>query len=130
MKQYFEGLLGAPAAYIGAFQAIADKRYDALDKEMGGANSSMQLTDAGTIVWKGGGPVQNLVHQSYTAPNGHALYNWLKADARKTIQGVDMQKQPPFDRAKALFIMALAGDDNVSAEDRDAWTKWIQAFPG
>jgi hypothetical protein len=128
MKQYFEGLLGAPAAYISAFQTIAAKRYDELDKEMGGANTDQQLEELGKgVIWTGGGPVQKLVHQSYTAPNGGELYSWLKA--HKTIQGVDMQKQPPFERAKALFVMALGGDESKAA-DRDAWVAWINAFGG
>lgn len=135
MKQYFEGLLGAPSVYISAFQAIASQRYNALDKEAGISNSESHLNEGGNISWEGGGDVQYMVQMSFSAPNGGELYNWFKN--HKKIQGVNMEKmggkadvaQRNFKKAKALFVMELARDSSVE-QFRDGWVAWINAFEG
>jgi hypothetical protein len=130
MKDYFEGLLGAPTAYVSAFEAIADKHYKDLDDATGGSDANNRLRDtaSGNIIWKGGGPVQALVAQAYTAPNGLAFYNWLIK--HKELSGVDMEGVS-LARGKQLIIMALAGDANPDvAASRDAWVQWVQGFAG
>lgn len=57
MADYFTGLLDAPKAYISAFQAIASRRYDELDKQAGITNDQSMLQDTGPAsgaVWTGG----------------------------------------------------------------------------
>jgi hypothetical protein len=128
IKEYWEGLLGAPAAYVGAFQEIANRRYDELDKEVGISDESKQLLDTATgkVKWTGGGPVQDLVANAYTAPNGLKLYNWLIG--HNSMQGLDLQKNPPLALAKAVIIAGINDDKEVAPEDKTKWTAWIGAF--
>jgi len=126
MKDYFTGLLGAPAAYISAFQALVSLRYGQLDKDVGYLDGSERLYDTATgkDAWEGGGPVQKMVSQAYTAPDGLALYNWIRT--HKVISGADLQRQP-LAHAKALIITQLSADE-ATAKSRDGWVAWIQAF--
>jgi hypothetical protein len=128
IKDYWEGLLGAPAAYVGAFQELSNRRYDELDKEAGISDESKDLWDtaSGKVKWKGGGPVQELVASAYTAPNGLALYQWLIA--HDSLQGLDLQKNPPLALAKAVIIAGINDDKEVPASDKAKWTAWVGAF--
>jgi hypothetical protein len=129
IQEYFSGLLDAPKAYISAFQAIASKRYDELDKEANITNDDSKLEDTGPagggVVWAGGTALQTLVSQAYTAPNGVELYKWLVK--HKKIDGKDMQKIDP-KVGKALMIQALQADAAVSETDRTAWVTWLDGY--
>jgi hypothetical protein len=130
MKDYFQGLMGAPTAYITAFEAIADKHYKDLDDATGGSDANNRLRDtaSGNIVWTGGGEVQALVGQAYTAPDGLALYNWLIK--HREISGVNMETVS-LARGKQLIIMALANStDPAVVKSRDAWVQWVNSFSG
>jgi hypothetical protein len=128
IKDYWEGLLGAPAAYVGAFQELSARRYDQIDDEAGIANNDSSLYDMGSgkTVWKGGGPVQELVANAYTAPNGLALYQWITSHTK--LQGLDLRSAPPLALAKALIISGLNDDKDVSADDKAKWTAWVGNF--
>lgn len=129
MKDYFTGLLGAPAAYIAAFQVLAGQRYDKLDKDIGYRDGSQKLYDPSRAddVWVGGGPLQKLVAQAYTAPNGLALYNWL-IKRNKQWTGPNLEKQP-LEQGKAIIVQELTADEST-AESRDGWVTWIDNFKG
>jgi hypothetical protein len=130
ISEFYVGLLGAPAAYVSAFQEISRIRYEKLEKEMGRADSNEMLTESGTVVWTGGGPVMTLVQNAFSAPEGHKLYLWLKD--HKKINDINLEKSlPSLEMAKALYFSELrkskeAGE--ITPENEKQWRTWIANF--
>lgn len=132
IKEYFEGLLGAPAVYVGVFQTLSKLRYDALDKELGTVDGEEKMQDLG----EGGGGEHStgsapmrLIRDSWSAPDGKKLYQWLLKTKGRTFNGINFEsKPPPLDLAKALIVQELNQEETFKPEDKTQWTTWVGAY--
>ncbi|MBO9533581.1 MAG: hypothetical protein J7513_11480 [Solirubrobacteraceae bacterium] len=128
MQDYFVGLLGAPEAYIAAFQALVSYRYGELDKAAGIDDEDHKLVEPGSggalgsdTVWAG--PSSPMVQQSFFAIAGGRLYEWIKA--HRKIDGNDLWRLPTRAVA-ALLIRELGRDPSWSEEDRAKAITWLE----
>lgn len=126
LQDYFVGLLGAPEAYIAAFQALVSYRYGELDKQLGIDDETHKLVEPGggiigdKTVWAGDGC--SVVQQSAFVGGGFELYNWIKA--HREIDGNDLWRLPA--RAVvALLSKGIQSDPQVTEAQRAVWLPWL-----
>jgi hypothetical protein len=118
MQDYFVGLLGAPAAYIAAFQELMKYRYGKLDDEAGLSDASHRLTEGDKIVWQG--PSCDLIQAAWFFDQN--LQNWFRR--HRKIDGYDLWEIKT-DVVVALAIKEIQGDQEINDDQRKRWTAWL-----
>jgi hypothetical protein len=137
IKEYFEGLLGAPAVYVSAFQKLSKLRYDALDKEAGISEDNEGFSDDMTRIGRnnyksggvGGGPMR-LIRDSWGASaEGTNFYTWLTKTKSCTFNGSDFQEKPPsLDIAKTFIVQELDKEESFTSTQKAQWTAWVLSY--
>jgi hypothetical protein len=118
MQDYFVGLLGAPAAYIAAFQELMKYRYSKLDSEAGLSDANRRLTEGDKIVWQG--PSCDLIQAAWFFDQ--YLQGWFRK--HQVIDGHDLWELKT-DVVVALAIKEIQADQNINDDQRKRWTAWL-----
>ncbi len=119
---YFQGLLGAPKAYVAFFKSTMKARYGEIDRTVGRLESYHQFIKEGeTIVWAG--PACGMVGNAWFFDQ--FLQGWIRDQQKKKgIGATDLYVYAA--RELAIILMdKLQADASVSEERKVKWGGWL-----
>jgi hypothetical protein len=119
---YFQGLLGAPKAYVGFFKGTMKARYGEIDRTVGRLENYHQFLKTGeTIVWAG--PACPMVGDAWFFDQH--LQNWIVAQQKnKGVGRTDLYVYAPRELA-TLLLDKLQEDTGQSLENKEKWGAWL-----
>jgi hypothetical protein len=119
---YFQGLLGAPKAYVGFFKSVMKVRYGEIDRTVGRLESYHQfLREGEKIVWAG--PSCGMVGEAWFFDQ--FLQGWIvQQQKNKGVGATDLYVYAP--RELAIILMdKLQADSSVTEDNKKKWGAWL-----
>ena len=119
---YFQGLLGAPKAYVGFFKGTMKARYGEIDRTVGRMENYHQFLKTGeTIVWAG--PACPMLTDAWFFDQH--LQNWIVEQQKNKGRGrTDLYVYAPRELA-TILLDKLQGDTGQSLENKEKWGAWL-----
>lgn len=119
---YFQGLLGAPKAYVGFFKATMKARYGQIDRAVGRLEGYHEFLKEGeVIVWAG--PATRLVGSAWFFDQ--FLQNWIRDQQKnKGVGATDLYVYGPRELA-TILMDKLQADKSVTEERKLKWGAWL-----
>lgn len=124
---YYQGLMGAPKAYVGFFKATMHARYAKIDREVGITDSYVQkLVDGEKTVWAG--PSCPMVSRAFFFDS--QLQNWIFSHQYAAGKNHALSSDPALwsygtADVVAILLDALGRDSSIPAETRERWMAWL-----
>jgi len=122
---YFQGLLGAPKAYVGFFKATMKARYGQIDREIGRLENYHQFLKEGEkIVWAG--PACDMVGAAWFFDQ--FLQGWIREQQEnKGVGATDLYVYGSRDLATILNDK-LQSDRSVTEDQKLKWGAWLASY--